>query len=339
MAISRINPTAASSGGGVSTQFLTLPNSNRYVASLDLASGTYSIAGTATHASGTVDFLDSGNSIITTATFSGVIPTVVSIATPVKKVRAYANPYRSDGRTEMGSIQVGITLTGLTALSNSYSGTVTTYTSSQAVSINGTAYVIAVGGGGGGNSSNSGSYYGSGGGSGAVIEKFATNWSGAYTLTIGSGGSGVNASGTGQQPSGGSTILANAGGTLFTAGGGLTGNYGPNGGGGGSYGAPSGTYDYAGGSNGGRGYNNGGSGNGDMTTAIYPTKYQWAKAFAVVGGAGGGGSAQTALNNGTGGASAGNATGYGNGGGGANGGTGGNGSSGVLYVITGLQEY
>ena len=345
MAISRINPSTSSSGGGATTQFITLPDSNRYVTTMALASGVYSVAGTTANIGGKVEFLDANNAVITSATFTATTPTVISLATPATKVRAYANPYKSDGYTPTGSIQVGISLTGLTALTNSYSGTVTTYTTTQAISLNGTAYVIAIGGGGGGNGADGNGYGGGGGGSGAVIERFATNWSGAYTLTIGSGGSGVKQTGNGGSASGGSTILANAGGTIFTAGGGLTGGFGSYGGNGGGSGSASGTYDFAGGSGGAQGQNGGGSNNGNITPYPYPFKYQWAKPTSVQGGFGGSdytvSPIQQNLNNGNGlpGANGGNATGYGNGGGGLkNNGSGGNGSSGALYVITGLQE-
>ena len=163
MAISRIN-SATSSGGSISTQFITLSNSKRHVTEMQLPAGVYSVAGTTAHASATIRFLDSSNAVLATSTINGLTPTVVSLSSPVAKIQSYAKAYRSDGYTLMGTIQIGITLTGLSVQSTSFSGTLTTYTTSQAITINGTAFVIAVGGGGGGNGSDGCSYGGSGGG-------------------------------------------------------------------------------------------------------------------------------------------------------------------------------
>lgn len=340
MGIQRLQPVT-SSGGSVSTQFITLPNSKRHETTVQLAAGVYSVAGTVSHSLATVKFLDSNNAVLATATVSGLTPVVVSLSSPVAKIQSYAKAYRSDGYTLMGAIQIGITLTGLSVPSTAFSGTLTTYTSSQAITINGTALVIAVGGGGGGNGSDGSSYGGSGGGSGAVLEKYATNWSGAYTLVIGNGGSGINQQNSGGAASGGTTILSNAGGTILSAGGGLTGSAGNYGGGGGGTAASSGTYDFIGSSSGQRGHNWGNTGQYNEWTSAYSIQYQYGFEFAVSGGVGGtdaGTSKVECVGNGFSGTSGGgNATGNGNGGGGrkANA-VAGSGSAGCLLVITGI---
>ena len=332
----------ASSGGGASTSFFTIANSNRYWANVDLDAGVYDFVGTAAHVSCEVALLDANNTVLTTVTCTGTTKVTVTASSAIKKLRFVSRLYRtSDNRTLMGSIQIGVTLVGELNNTTGFTGTIAEYTTTQPISINGTAYVLAVGGGGGGKTTTNG-YSSGGGASGALVEKFATNWSGLYTATIGNGGSapaGDDAGGTG-----GTTTLTNTGGTVMSAGGGQ-GN--PRNGANGCWGfgipANSGG-DYAGFSSGACGSNQGGSSQNPHAEP-YAAVYQWAKQFSVTGGGGGGSSTSYALNNGadggggfhSGGANK-NARGRGNGGSGTTGDQAGSGSGGAIWVITGLQE-
>lgn len=185
----QIYPDITSSGGSsASTAFFTVLNSNRYWANVDLAAGVYNFAGTISYANCEVALLDASNAVLQTITVSGTTPVVVTITTACKKLRFVSRPYRtSDDTTLMGSIQIGITLVGALNNTTGFTGTSALYTTTQPISINGTAYVFVIGGGGGSNGNTSG-YNTTGGASGALVEKYATNWSGLYTATIGNGG-------------------------------------------------------------------------------------------------------------------------------------------------------
>jgi len=328
----QIYPQVSSGGGSsASTAFFTVANSNRYWANVDLAAGVYNFTGTVAHANCEVALLNASDTVLTTITVSGTTPVVVTITETCKKLRFIARPYRNDDRTQMGSIQIGVTLVGALNNTTGFTGTIAEYTSTQPISINGTAYVFVVGGGGGANANTYG-YNTGGGGSGCLVEKYATNWSGLYTVTIGNGG--------GTSSTGGTTTLTNTGGTVMSAGGGQ-GN--PNQGNQGTFNfstpANSGG-DYAGFSAGGNGSNQGNSGYQPYVYP-YPAKYQWAKAFTVQGGVGGGGGIDLSTGYGNGANGGGgysgnsNARGYGNGGGGS---ANSSGSAGAVWVVTGLQE-
>ncbi len=162
----QIYPQVSSSGGSsASTAFFTVANTNRYWANVDLASGVYNFAGTVSHARCEVALLDASNNILTTVTVSGTTPVVVTITQPCKKLRFIARPYRSDDLTLMGSIQIGVTLVGALNNTTGFTGTIAEYTTTQPISINGTAYVLVVGGGGGSNANTYG-YNTTGGASG-----------------------------------------------------------------------------------------------------------------------------------------------------------------------------
>jgi len=237
----------------------------------------------------------------------------------------------------MGSIQIGVTLVGALNNTTGFTGTIAEYTTTQPISINGTAYVFVVGGGGGGRQTTTG-YNTSGGASGALVEKYATNWSGLYTVTIGNGGTRGTGGDTGG--TGGTTTLTNTGGTVISAGGG-----------GGSttngnnditrYSLPANSGgDHAGFSSG-----QGGSGQGgywgNPIAYPYPAVFQWAKQFTVCGGGGGGSGSSQGYGNGANGGGGFDSTGFANARGYGNGGAGGQsgaGSAGAVWVVTGLQE-
>ena len=317
---------------GADTSFYTIPDTNRYWAATDFAPGVYSFAGTTTNDRCTVTLIDVNDSTLTTVSIAGTSAVIVTVTSTIKKVKFINRPYRVDDKTLMGSINIGITLVGeIVDPPTGFSGTITEYTTTQTVSISGTAYVFVVGGGGGSNNNTTG-YNTSGGSSGALVEKFASNWSGYYTVNIGAGGA---ASSTG-----GTTTLVNAGGTVMSAGGGVgavrAGNNDRD-----YYSLPANSGgDYAGFSAGGPGSNQGNSGY-NPSVYPYPATYQWAKAFTVQGGVGGGGDItySTGFGNGAngGGGYSGNANarGNGNGGGGSASSTG---SAGAVWVVTGLQE-
>ena len=337
MAISKLNPAAAPSTSN--TSYIDIPGVSIYRATLTSKVGTYSLALTVASKQAKIQFLDSNGAVITTASLDGTTPVTVNLATESTKIRAWQSWLQAETSSITASIEFkGGTLTTGTA----YSGTVTTVSSTGSQTINGSAYVILIGGGGGGNygSEASGGYGGGGGGSGTVVEKFATNWSGSYTITIGAGGTGgIGGSDYGDtinNTQAGETIIANGGGTIFSAKGGTAGNrgYNGNGAGGKPFGA-TGSYDFSGGAD-------GGSGNqGSFAGSRYGNNYRNATTIVVQGGHGDRGGTATSYGNGLPGTRSGtiNASGYGNGGGaGLAAATGGNGAPGVAYIITNVQD-
>lgn len=169
-----------------------------YEAGLSLTSGVYTI----TCASGTiatVEFYSGISNLITTAkTSSGTV--TINLASSVDRVRVWTNTG--------SNIVVTITLTA-SALSNRFSGTVETITSSTTYNTtapSGYAYVMVCGAGG------AGGYYaanqGGGGGAGGVAYGLIP-WSVPVSITIGSGG--VANGGSGGATSLGN-IVANGGG-------------------------------------------------------------------------------------------------------------------------------
>ena len=332
----------AAQASSSNTSYVSMPGSLYYASSMDCAVGTYSLAMTTDNKTAKIQFFDANDTLITTASLNGLTPVTVNLATAAKKVRGF-QPW---SQSLSGGVTASIEFKGGTLVSNTYSGTVTQYTTTQSVSLSGTAYIILVGGGGSGATGYNG-YGGGGGGSGGIAEKLATGLSGSYTITIGSGLG--NASGQGGSDNtanngrAGSTTFSNAGGTIFSATGGTTGNVGWFGNSAaGSGGSGTGSYDYAGGARGGFGRDQ-----GPKQSAAYATIYQHAKSFIVQGGLGGNSADSSTVrldySNGLPGidsVNGGNATGYGNGGGGvATGdGNGGRGSDGCAFIITGLQE-
>lgn len=352
----QIYPQVSASGEPTADiTYVTLPTSNRYISTVDFSAGIYTLFATDGTGKGYVDFLNANNAVIGTASFQGTTPTIFTLSEDAKKIRSYADVYTAGqtGLTLMGSRQVGIQLQGLFNEGTTSLGTATVYTTSQAVSINGSAYVILIGGGAGGRNTyvNAGGYdfHGQGGMSGLILEKYATNWSGLYSITIGQGG--------GIGSAGGATTLTNAGGTVMSAGGGTVQGWSEIG----StsymqpnetqyYPAKSGTYDYFGHSKAQPWQYT------DTSPASpYANKFQWAYKIAVGAGQQGATAFNSSINNldtalllgngnsghATGADSARNATGYGNGGAGRrhNGGQAGTGSQGVAIVVTGVPEF
>lgn len=329
MAISKLQPVSTVSSN---TTYLTATTQGtRYDAPLKLIAGVYSVVGTDSSGSYSIEIYN-GSTLLTTVSVNGLTPTTVNLATPSTKVWFF-----SKFGTPNGS-QIGFTLTGVPLVSTTVSGTLDVLTTSQTYTRSATnCYIMCVGGGGGGNSYTNTGYgvqAGGGGGSGGVLELGPVTLSGSYAVTIGAGGAGNNGGSGTSGGSGGSTSF----GSLLTAtggGGGYVGQNGGNGGGGGGVGA--GTPTYSGSGNGAQGYNGGNGGNTNTTPTIYAMNFQWVRSGAVAGGVGGGGSA-TGLGGGigTGGNGNGsNATGYGCGGGGSSSSTAyaGNGSPGVVYVL------
>ena len=334
MAISKVNPSAAASTSN--TSYIDIPGVSIYRATLTSKVGTYSLALTVASKQAKIQFLDSNGAVITTASLDGTTPVTVNLATESTKIRAWQTWLQAQTSSVTASIEFkGGTLT----TGSAYSGTVTTVSSTGSATINGAAYVILVGGGGGGANGSIG-YGGGGGGSGTVVERYASNWSGSYTITIGAGGVGAAGQGangdTINNTQAGSTIIANGGGTIFSAKGGTVANYGYNGNGaGGQPAGATGTYDFSGGVNGGGG--NGGTGN----AGGYGNNYRNATTIVVQGGFGDGGGTPTNYGNGIPGTRSGTitASGYGNGGGGSPNNSGaGDGSAGVAYIITNVQD-
>jgi hypothetical protein len=338
MAYSVYPAPSSGSDGGTNIEFIRMPDHKYEVSAVDYLAGTYSLAMTVANKTATIQFFDANGSQITEASLSGLTPVVVNVATPAKKIRAFQPLIQS----KSGAVTASIEFKGEQLISNTFSGTVQTITSTQAVSINGTAYVIVIGGGGAGKDTGQHSQGGGGGGSGGVAELYATNWSGAYTVTIGQGATATQANENSNSYYGGTTTVTKTGFSIGATGGGNGGRgYNANGDGG-IHGSGTGTFDYQGGAYGGMGHRNH-LGRADAGQT-YGWRYQHAKAGGVQGGGGGWQHNADAIDlfnglAGTGKTSASHATGYGNGGGGwwhvelA-----GNGSQGVVYIITGLQE-
>lgn len=331
-------PTTSTSN----TSYIQIPANLYYTTELVCKVGTYLCALTVASKTAKVQFLDANKTVITTASLDGLTDVTVNLATEAKYIRAYQPWFQS----LTSNITASIEFKGPQLTTATYSGTVTTITSTQSVTINGTAYVVLVGGGGcgwAGTIGNGEMRGGSGGGSGTVAEKFATDWSGSYTITIGAGGTtyGGGYSDPINNPAGGTTSIAQGGSNIFTAGGGTSGNRNWFGDGqGGKAIAATGSFDY-------QGYSGGGYGRdtGPEKQNPYGNVYQHAKSMIVQGGHGGQPSQTTPVNYGNGQAgvntiNGGLASGYGNGGGGSNtdGSSTGYGAPGVAYIITNLQE-
>lgn len=340
MAIQKLGPAASTSTSN--TSYIQIPANLFYTTALTCKVGTYSCAITVASKTAKIQFLDANKAVITTASLDGTTPVTVNLATEAKYVRAFQPWFQS----LTSNITVYIEFKGPQLTTATYSGTVTTIDSTQSVTINGTAYVILVGGGGMGNvgiNGNSEMRGGGGGGSGTIAEKFATDWSGSYTITIGAGGTtyGGGYDDTINNPAGGTTSIAQNGTSIFTAGGGTSGNVNWFGNGQGGKSKPAtGSFDYQGGSNGGAGRDQ-----GPEKQNPYGSVYQHAKSMIVQGGHGGQPSQTTPTNYGNGQAGVSNinnglASGYGNGGGGSN--TNNYsvayGAPGVAYIITNQQE-
>ena len=342
MAYSVFPAPSAGGDGGTNIEFFALPDHKFYVSTVDYVAGTYSLAMTTANKTAKAQFFDSNGGLITTANLSGLTPVVINLATPATKVRIF-QPYV---QSLSGSVTVQIEFKGEQLLASTFSGTVQTITTTQAVNINGTAYVMAVGGGGAGHRTNSHPYGGGGGGSGALVESFRTNWSGAYTATIGAAQLYTTISTfTGRnQGFAGTTTLSDANGVIFSANGGGNGGRGDQDATGGDGGTVSGTYTVGtvGGAGGTGHLNHTGTAYAGSTAAF---TNQHAKAGGVQGGMGGWDNWSTAPTNmlnglaGTGVGASSHATGFGNGGGGYwHNGAAGNGTAGVMYIITSLQE-
>jgi hypothetical protein len=340
MAIQKLGPVASTSTSN--TSYIQIPANLYYTTPLTCKVGTYSCAITVASKTAKIQFLDANKAVITTASLDGLTGVTVNLATEAKYVRAY-QPWL---QSLTSNITVSIEFKGPQLTTATYSGTVTTVTSTQSVTINGTAYVVLVGGGGcgwAGTNGNGEMRGGSGGGSGTVAEKFATNWSGTYAITIGAGGTtyGGGYSDPIDNPAGGTTSIAQGGTNIFTAGGGTSGNRNWFGDGqGGKSKAATGSFDHSGGARGGFGRDC-----GPEKMDPYGSVYQHAKSMIVQGGHGGQPSQTTPTNYGNGQAgvntiNSGLASGYGNGGGGSN--TDGYsvayGAPGVAYIITDVQE-
>jgi hypothetical protein len=281
-------PVAVSSAGPSASAITAASANTLYGANINLIPGVYAIT-CASATITTVEFLSGEGTLITTAT-TAVGTVSINLGTAADRVRLY---------TDTGSnVVVTITLSAA-ALTNNFSGTVDTisstsdYTGTSASGF-GYALVIGGGGGGGGNSSSGGGGGGSGGSGGKIVAL-----TGSMPVVIGSGGAANN--------NGGSTTFAG----ITASGGGAGSGYGGRGGGGGSTGA---TVNLTGNMGGGNSGNTGGGGGSPVSA--YP--------FVA-----------TASSIGTGG---GNNSGVGTGFGGGGGGgfryqTGGSGRPGVVYVL------
>ena len=283
-----------------------------------------------TCASGTItniQFFSGAGTLITSAvTVSGIVS--INLATAADRVRIWTNT---------GS-DVVVTVTKIaSALTNQFSGTLDTITSTgnyTGTSTSGYGYFVLVGGGGGGRSMSGYGVSGGGGGSGGVGGKFVA-LTGSMSVTIGAQG---NANAVSADTSG------NAGGTsIFSE---VT----VNGGNGGGYNGMNGAVRGNGGTVSGADFFSNGAQGGPETSNVY-TARETTKIMSFVkngttggggagrGGAGAGSGIGTGGNGGNENNLGGSASGYGAGGGGAGAqgysisALGGNGSPGVLYVL------
>ena len=189
---------AASSSGSTASAITCTAANTMYEAGLDLTPGIYTI----TCASGTiatVQFFSNVNTLVTTGvTSSGTV--TINLASSVDRIRVWT----STG----SSIVVTITLTAA-ALTNRFSGTVETITSSTTYNTaapSGYAYVMVCGGGG------AGGYYGAnvgGGGGAGGVGYGLISLSVPVSISIGAGG--VSNGGSGGTTNFGN-IAANGGG-------------------------------------------------------------------------------------------------------------------------------
>jgi hypothetical protein len=327
-------PLPTSSTSTSNTKYVNLTNnSSMYSAPLDLPSGVYTVTmDNASATSRVILYSDSaGSSTVIDFSLTAGQTRTLQIGTDVKKVWAQLTNNYTD-------VKIAFTLTGTLIANTTLSGVLTTYSTSQTVSVTaGTYFVIAVGGGGGGVATSNNGYGGGGGGAGGLAELGPVALSGNYVIQIGSG-----ANGAGNQNSnlgGGTTNFGN----LIGANGGYNGGDGPYGGNGGPGGSANGTYTYSQSVYGGKGLNGGGNQNSDTTGsgAVKPI-FAFVNSGKTLSGGRGGHGGQPGLQGnagyiGLGGSgSYGNGTGYGAGGGGGNGnnsGGSGMGTSGVIYLL------
>jgi len=319
----RIMPLSYKSLSGASTVAQTVvaeAASNVYVASLALASGTYTI----TCASSTVAVVDfySGTTYIGRATTtSGSIS--YNLATPCTTIRYYINTG--------SNIVIAIQLSGQ-AISYAANGILDTLTTSQTYNQTGPLYFTVVGGGGSGGSTDGSTYRASGGGGSGGVYNGVVYANTSTVVVVGIAGVGGN--------SGGASSFGN-----FTANGGGAGGSGGGSQSGGSAGTP-------GGAIGGSSAVLNGSGNAGATStalaafgaaANYVTGGGGGAGSGVGGGGGGGANPGLGLG-GSGAGGSGNGgvgIGYGAGGGGSStegtyvGRNGSSGSPGVVFVIRG----
>lgn len=292
----------------VNSSAITCASANTlYGANVNLATGIYTITCTSTTIA-KVEFYSDNTTLITRATTaSGTV--AINLATAATKVRIW---------TDTGSnIVVTIALTA-NALSNNISGTLDTVTTVGSSTYTGTStsgygfFLLAGGGGQGGG--NSGYQYTNGGGGGSGGYQYGiVALTGSMPVTIGAGGSGIDARMGAKAADGGSSTFAG-----YTAGGG-GGGYG--GGDGndsgtkcdpGAAGIPNGVA--GGGGNGGNPGGNGGAGGRNDSPYSFMTGSQY------IGTSGGWNTGAAGTLSGGGGGSSGS-------------GAGGAGGSGVLYVL------
>ena len=282
-----------------------LPDTQEYDIPQALVAGTYTISWSG---GGTlnIDFFN-GTTYIATAT--GTSQIIFNLAQSATNYKMW---------NSVGGVSVVISLTALAVAP--VSGTLYTFTTSQTLSLVGSAYCVLVGGGGGGGGSGAGSPCAGGGGGGINGARIVLT--GADVLTIGAGGVGGISSANGTD--GGTTSLlslsATGGKGATTSTGGLGGT--PNGAAGGNANSPTGT--------------NGGSGSAASTFWSFFTQGSTC---------GGGGGSQITGNSSGGGSGIGtggqgtaangfDGTGYGaGGGGGTQGANSGNGTAGICYIV------
>jgi hypothetical protein len=297
-------PTPVTTSSSINASSITATSANTlYEGRIALDPAIYTITCTSTTVA-TLFFYSGTNTLVTTAvTASGTV--AINLASTVDRVRLYTNTG--------SNIVVTITKTA-GALSNVFSGTLDTLTSSgtyTGTSTSGYGYAIIIGGGGGGgNGTQNG--YGGGGGAGGSCGKLLT-LTGSMAFTIGAAGVGSGGNGTagGQSTFGEMTAGGGGGGQRMNNQSPIQGTNGT---------ATGGDINLSGGGpNAGYPNNPGYSGNpGNGPGSPYPF---------VVTTPGVGGFGNTT--------SGGAGTGYGAGGGGGgyDGGSGGNGTPGVLYVL------
>lgn len=342
MAISKINPVAATSSINAKSITATAPDT-LYSATTEFKAAIYNITCTSSTVAIVEFYSSTGNLITSTTTVSG--SATINLASDANRVSVW---------TDNGT-NIVVTITKIAeALTSSFSGTLDTITSSgtyTGTSTSGFGYVVVVGAGGGGQGGwHNGSYHmgGTGGGSGAVGAKYVA-LTGSMPVTIGTAGAGgpggysyENVNGKGSD--GGSTTFAGI--TAPGGKGGLGSNYESTG----ASIATGGTYNIAG-ANGGYGanlnFNTGGA--ASVTSKIMP--FVPGGAGTTGGGGGGNGGTNTVIAQvgsgiGTGGgggrpnninAIPGSGYGFGGGGGSSSNsstfGNGGNGGPGVVYVL------
>ena len=304
-------PVAAASSTDTTVGLSAAANNTLYIVERSFSPGIYTI----TCSSSVIAYVSFRSSldteIVATQTVSGSVS--VNLASTASVLQYYV----------VGGTSQAVTVTRVGAsVSNTYSGTLDTLTTSQtytASSTSGKAYVVVVGGGGGGGGGNHNCcpHAAGGGGSGGVTGGLVT-LTGNIAVTIGSFGvgSGCCSDGAGN---GGATSFGN-----LTANGGAKSIYQSN------AAAPGGT---PGGGSGGSA-NDAYSGNGGSASSASPFPFVvTGTTGGGSGGGGGGGGGDSGI--GRGGNQGGNANGYGGGGGRNNSSwaSGGQGSPGVVYVV------